>query len=85
MQTLRRILIIACAILGLAGSVGLASAAPLQGLDSAAAVVVKTQAATADAPHIENVWWHHHYWHRHYWHRYYWHRHYWHWHHWHHW
>lgn len=80
MQTLRRILLVAFTIFGLAGGAGLASAAPLQGLNSAAAVVTATQAPAADAPRVEHVWWR-----RYYWHRYYWHPHYYHWHRWHYW
>ena len=69
----RRVLLVTSAILGLAASVSLASAAPLQ--DGAAAVVAKTQAPAADAPRVEKAWYHHR-WHRHYWHRR-WHRHHW--------
>jgi hypothetical protein len=64
MQKSRRVLLVTSAILGLVASVGIASAAPLQGLDGAAAVLATP--AAADAPHIEKADWHRH-WHR--WHR----------------
>ncbi len=71
MQAIRRILPIAVAIAGLAGTVSFASALPLQG--TAAAVVATTQAPAVDAPRVEKAWYHRG-WHRHYWHRH-WHRH----------
>jgi len=81
MQAFRRASLVALTLCGMAGSVNVAPAAPLQGLNAGAAAIFGTEASNLDRPKAETAYWHyyhHHHWHhRHHWHHHYWHHRHW--------